>query len=118
MSLAVNVGSDDPKSLTDYYRKLFGEPVMEGAGYASWEFDGDLITVGPHDEVTGKNPQPGRMFWSILTPDAKADFERYKAAGAIVVRDLYRDKDAPQFLIATFADPDNNYFQIVTHEKQ
>ena len=106
------------KNLTDYYRKLFGEPAMEGGCYASWDFGGNLVTVGPHDEVTGKNAQPGRMFWSILTADATADFERYKAAGAIVVRDLYRDKDAPQFLIATFADPDNNYFQIVTHEKQ
>ena len=91
---------------------------MEGAGYASWDFGGDLVTVGPHVDVTGKSVQPGRMFWSILVPDAKSDFERYKAAGAIVVRELYRDQDAPQFLIATFADPDNNYFQMVTDEKQ
>jgi predicted enzyme related to lactoylglutathione lyase len=118
MSLGINIGSDDPKTLTDYYKKLFGPPAMESAGYASWFFGEDLVTVGPHDEVSGKNTQPGRMFWSILTQDAKSDFEKYKAAGAIVVRDLYRDQDAPQFLIATFADPDNNYFQIVTNEKQ
>jgi predicted enzyme related to lactoylglutathione lyase len=114
MSLALNIGSEDPKRLTDYYKKLFGEPAMEGGGYASWDMDGNLITVGPHDGVKGKNAHPGRVMWSILTPDAKSEYERLKAAGATVVRELYQDKDAPQFWIATFSDPDDNYFQIVT----
>jgi predicted enzyme related to lactoylglutathione lyase len=114
MSLALNIGSEDPKRLADYYKKLFGKPAMEGGGYASWDIDGSLITVGPHDEVKGKNAHPGRLLWSILTPDAKTEFARLKAAGATVVRELYQDKDAPQFWIATFSDPDDNYFQIVT----
>ena len=116
MSLALNIGSDDPDRLIEYYKNLFGKPFMEQGGYASWEIGGGLITIGPHDEVSGKNTQPGRLLLSIMSPDAKADFERYKAAGAVVVRELYQDKDAPQFWIATFADPDNNYFQIVTRE--
>ena len=115
MSIAINIGSEEPKALTEYYRALFGTPSMEGGGYASWDMEGSLITVGPHTEVKGKNDQPGRVMWSLLTQDAKADYERYKAAGAIVVRELYQDADAPQFTIATFADPDENYFQIVTH---
>ena len=114
MGIALNIGSEDPKQLADYYKKLFGAPMMEGGGYTTWDIDGSLITIGPHDQVTGKNAHPGRVMWSIMSPDAKADFERYKKAGATVVRDLYQDADAPQFWIATFSDPDDNYFQIVT----
>jgi predicted enzyme related to lactoylglutathione lyase len=117
MGLALNIGSEDPKRLADYYTKLLGAPAMEGGGYSSWEIDGSLITVGPHDEVNGKNAHPGRLVWSILTSDAKGDFARYRAAGATVVRELYEDADAPQFSIATFADPDDNYFQLVEHRK-
>jgi predicted enzyme related to lactoylglutathione lyase len=114
MSIGINIGSGDPKRLVDYYTKLFGAPLFEGAGYASWQVADGLVTVGPHDEVEGRNTQPGRVMWNILTLDAKSDFERYKAAGAIVVRDLYQDADAPEFWIATFSDPDDNYFQIVS----
>lgn len=30
------VGSDDPKRLTDYYRKLLGEPAYDDGGYTTW----------------------------------------------------------------------------------
>lgn len=113
MSVALNIGSEEPQVLIEYYRRLFGTPSMEGGGYASWMLDNNIITVGPHTEVRGKNDQPGRVMWSILVQDPNAEYERYKAAGARVVRELYQDKDAPQFWIATFADPDDNYFQIV-----
>ena len=117
MAMAVNIGSDQPERLSDYYKKLFNEPLIEQGGYTSWLIDGNMITVGPHDEVTGKNPQPGRVVWSLLSSDVEADYERYVAAGASVVRELYQDADAPQFWIATFADPDDNYFQIVQQKQ-
>jgi len=113
MSIALNIGSEDPVRLVIYYKKLLGEPIMESGGYASWLVGGSMITVGPHDEVRDKNPQPGRLMWSMMSSDIEADVARYKAAGATVIRDLYQDKDAPQFWIATFSDPDDNYFQLV-----
>src|SRR4029453_6888917 len=102
MSIALNIGSENPKPLAEYYTRLFGAPAMEGGGYTSWQIADTLITVGPHDDVRGKNTHPGRLIWSVLTPDVEGDFERYRAAGATVVRELYQDKDAPQFWIATF----------------
>jgi len=111
------IGSEDPKRLTDYYTKLFGKPAMEDGGYTGWAIGSGFVAVGPHSEVHGRNTQPGRIIWNIETPDVKGEFERMKAAGAIVVRDPYSFDDVPQaagMLIATLADPDDNYFQLMS----
>jgi hypothetical protein len=42
------------------------------------------------------------------------DFERFKAAGAIVVAEPYGFGDGEPASIATFADPDDNYFQLTS----
>jgi predicted enzyme related to lactoylglutathione lyase len=45
----------------------------------------------------------------------RGDFERFKASGATVIAEPYGSEDDPdQGLIATFADPDNNYFQLMS----
>ena len=108
----VLIGSEDPKRLTQYYTKLFGKPAMEDGSYAGWQIGNGWITVGPHDQVKGRNAQPGRLIWNIESSDVKADFERLKAAGAKVIREPYSMAEAPEGLIATFADPDDNYFQL------
>lgn len=115
---SILIGSEDPQGLADYYTKIFGKPSYEGNGYSSWELGSGWVTVGPHDEVKGKNPGPGRMIWNIETADVKGEFERFKAAGATVVREPYQpdmpDAEAPEMLIATFSDPDDNYFQLMS----
>ena len=109
------IGSEDPKRLVDYYTKLFGEPGWNEGGYTGWMIGSGAITVGPHDQVKGKNPQPGRMIWNIESSDVKGDFERLAAAGATVVRELYRLDEMPEEAwIATFSDPDDNYFQLMS----
>ena len=108
------IGSEDPKALADYYTKLFGAPVWEDGGYVGWPIGTGAITVGPHDQVHGRNAQPGRIIWNIETTDVKGDFERLKAAGAIVVREPYSFEGSPNAWIATLADPDDNYFQLTS----
>jgi predicted enzyme related to lactoylglutathione lyase len=108
------IGSEDPKRLTDYYRKLFGEPQYEDGGYSTWMLGSGGISIGAHSEVTGKNMHPGRIIWNIETPDVKGEFDRLKAAGATVIREPYNFEDFPDSWIATFADPDDNYFQLMS----
>jgi predicted enzyme related to lactoylglutathione lyase len=108
------IGSEDPARLADYYTKLFGEPTWNEGGYTSWVLGSGAVSVGPHSEVSGRNPQPGRLIWNIESDDVQGDFERFKAAGATVVREPYGFEEAPGSLIATFADPDDNYFQLTT----
>jgi predicted enzyme related to lactoylglutathione lyase len=73
------------------------------------------VTVGPHDQVKGTNTEPGRIIWNIETADVKGEFERLKDAGATVVREPYTPDGAPgEAWIATFSDPDDNYFQLMS----
>ena len=111
---SILIGSEDPRRLTEYYGKLFGKPGMEDGGYTGWQIGTGWITVGPHDQVRGKNAQPGRIIWNIESADVKGDFERFRAAGARVVREPYNLGPAPGGWIATLADPDDNYFQLVS----
>ncbi|HEX6507326.1 MAG TPA: VOC family protein, partial [Chloroflexota bacterium] len=58
---------------------------------------------------------PGRLIWNIETPDVRGEFQRLKAAGAIVVREPYEFEGSPPgSAIATLADPDGNYFQLMS----
>jgi predicted enzyme related to lactoylglutathione lyase len=111
---SILVGSDDAPGLVAYYTKLFGEPGFKDGDYAGWQLGQGFLTIGPHSEVYGKNAQPGRLIWNLETTTVQADFDRLKAAGAIVVRDPYEFEDFPGSAIATLADPDGNYFQLTT----
>jgi predicted enzyme related to lactoylglutathione lyase len=114
---SILIGSEDPQKLVDYYTKLFGKPAMADGGYTGWQIGSGFLTVGPHDEVKGKNPQPGRCLWNIETADVKGEFEKMKAAGAIVVREPYSFDEIPEAAnawVATLADPDDNYFQLMS----
>jgi predicted enzyme related to lactoylglutathione lyase len=113
---SILIGSDDPGRLVDYYRRVLGEPGFSDGGYTGWQIGSGYLTVGPHSEVHGKNAHPGRIIWNIESDDVQGDFERMKAAGAIVVAGPYdfEGEGAGTPTIATFADPDDNYFQLMS----
>ena len=114
---SILIGSEDPERLVEYYTRLFGEPTCLDGGYTGWQLGSGFVTIGPHDQVKGKNAHPGRIIWNIESNDVKGDFERFKAAGrdrhrrAVRLRWHRGRRDAS---IATFADPDDNYFQLMS----
>jgi predicted enzyme related to lactoylglutathione lyase len=108
------IGSEDAERLVAFYRKQFGEPAYADGGYTGWKLGEGSINVGPHTEVKGPNTSPGRLIWNIETEDVKGDAEKFKAAGATVVAEPYNFPDYPDYWIATFADPDGNYFQLTS----
>jgi predicted enzyme related to lactoylglutathione lyase len=111
---SILIGSADPARLAAYYTRLLGEPTFSDGGYTGWVIGSGAVTVGPHSEVQGSNREPGRLIWNIESQDVKADFDRLKAAGATVVAEPYTFEGAPMSWIATLADPDGNYFQLMT----
>lgn len=112
---SVLIGSGDSEALIAYYTKLFGEPDYVEGGYAGWQLGAGNLSIGPHSEVHGKNPHPGRILLNIESDDVQGDFDRLKAAGAIVIREPYSMEGWPaDTKIATLADPDDNYFQLQT----
>lgn len=111
---SILIGSEDPKRLTEYYSRLFGSPTFEEGGYSGWQIGSGFLTIGPHSEVTGTNPQPGRLIWNIETADVPTEFDRLVGAGATVIREPYTMGEEMPGHIATLADPDGNYFQLMS----
>ena len=111
---SILIGSEDPQHLVEYYTKVLGRPGFSDGGYTGWQLGSGFVTVGPHTEVKGRNAAPGRLIWNIESRDVSGDFERMKAAGAIVITEPYSFEGAPGSTIATFADPDDNYFQLMS----
>ena len=111
---SILIGSEDPKRLAEYYTKVFGKPSMEVDDFCGWQIGSGWVTVGPHDEVKGKNAHPGRLIWNIETPDVKSEFGRMRDAGASVIQEPYEPEGGSGMLIATFSDPDGNFFQLLS----
>ena len=109
------IGSENPARLVEYYTKLFGAPTMADGGYTGRLIGSGFVSIGAHDQVKGPNASPGRIIWNLESPDVRGDFDRFKAAGAIVIREPYGFEGMPQDIqVATLADPDDNYFQLVS----
>jgi predicted enzyme related to lactoylglutathione lyase len=111
---SILIGSEDPARLVEYYTRLLGAPAMADGTYTGWMIGRGFVGVGPHSEVAGASVHPGRIIWNIESQDVQADFDRLKAAGAIVVAEPYSFGDDGPMSIATFADPDGNYFQLMS----
>jgi len=108
------IGSENPGRLAEFYTKVLGKAGYEDGGYVGWQIGNGFVTIGPHDQVHGPNAEPGRIIWNIESEDVAGDFESFKAAGATVVAEPYHPGDVAEAWIATFADPDGNYFQLMS----
>lgn len=109
---SVMVGTMKPKVLAKFYEKVFGKPAdwAEEKWYG-WQVGSCFLTIGEHSEVKGKAKEPQRAILNFETKEVKKEFERIKKIGAKVIKEPYEMHGA---WIATFADPDGNYFQLMT----
>lgn len=109
---SILIGSEHPKALAEFYEKVLEKkPDMEEGGYFGWMAGSTFLTIGEHSEAKGKSKQPARMMFNFETKQVKEEFERIKDLGAEVIKEPY---DMGGAWIATFADPDGNYFQLIT----
>ena len=113
---SILIFSEDPKTLAEFYAKVFDKkPEMEDQGYTGWLVGSGFISVGPHDKVKGKAKQPERIMFNLETKEVKEEFERIKGLGATVIKEPYgMEEGKDSGWIATFADPDGNFFQLMT----
>ncbi len=101
-----------PKVMAAFYEKVFDKkPDMSEGGWSGWSVGSAFFSVGEHSEMKGQAKDPGRVMFNLETKEVKEEFERIKASGATVIKELYEMGGG---WIATFADPDGNYFQIMT----
>lgn len=111
---SILLSSDKPEKLNDFYKKVFQkEPDMDDGGYFGYLVGKGFVSIGPHDKVSGKSPNPERILLNFETDQVKEEFERIKEIGAEVIAQPYQMDGDPGW-IATLADPDGNYFQLMT----
>lgn len=106
-------GTTQPKVLADFYEKVLEKkPDMEQDGWFGFQAGSCFMTIGEHSEATGKAKEPFRLMFNMETTEVQKEFDRIKEIeGVEVIKEPY---DAGQgMLIATFADPDGNYFQLM-----
>jgi predicted enzyme related to lactoylglutathione lyase len=111
---SVMIGTKQPKVLATFYEKVLGKPaemVDEKNGFFGWQAGAAYLSVLDHSEMVGRTKDPGRIMFNFETPQVKEEYERIKALGAVVIQEPYEMEGG---WIATLADPDGNYFQLVT----
>jgi predicted enzyme related to lactoylglutathione lyase len=109
---SVMVGSANPEPLAKFYEKVFKrKPDWAEGEWYGWQAGSSYLHIGPHSEVKGKAKEPQRIILDFQTRTVKAEFERIKGLGAQVITEPY-EMDGSK--IATLADPDGNYFQLMS----
>jgi predicted enzyme related to lactoylglutathione lyase len=112
---SVMIFSEDPRSLADFYTKVLEkQPDMAEGGYYGFSVGDTFLNIGPHDKVSGKSSYPERIMINFETDEVESEFERVKSLGAAVIAKPYQMDDDEKVWVATFADPDGNYFQLMT----
>lgn len=117
----VMIGTDKPQELAEFYEKVFDrKPDMNDGGFYGWNAGNTFFSIGEHSEVHGKSKEPQRIILNFETKDVKGEFERIRSLGAEVIKEPYgltkdgeETDDEDAMFIATFADPDGNYFQLM-----
>jgi predicted enzyme related to lactoylglutathione lyase len=111
---SIMIGTKQPKVLAAFYEKVLGKPaemVDEKFGFYGWQAGTSYFSVLDHSEMGGRAKDPGRVLLNFETPQVKEEFERIKALGGTVIKEPYEMEGG---WIATLADPDGNYFQLVS----
>ncbi len=111
---SVMIGTKQLEALATFYEKVIGKPadmVDSENGFFGWQVGSAFLSVLEHSEMGGNAKDPGRVMFNFETAQVKEEFERIKAVGGVVIKAPYEMQGA---WIATLADPDGNYFQLVS----
>lgn len=113
---SIMLGSHQPKDLAEFYEKVFEkDPDWTDGNWSGFEVGNMHLVIGEHSEVKGKSKEPQRIILNLDTDKVKEEFERIKKIdGVEVIKEPYNPEEEQDMFIATFADPDGNYFQLMT----
>jgi predicted enzyme related to lactoylglutathione lyase len=111
---SVMIGTKQPTVLAGFYEKVLGRPaemIDQENGFWGWQVGSAFLSILEHSEMGGETKDPGRIMFNFETSQVKEEFERLKTSGATIIKEPYEMGGG---WIATLADPDGNYFQLVT----
>jgi predicted enzyme related to lactoylglutathione lyase len=111
---SIMIGTKQPQALAAFYEKVLGKPAEMAEpemGFYGWQVGSTFFSVMDHSEMGGSTKDPGRVMFNFETPNVKEEFARIKELGGVVIREPYEMGGG---WIATLADLDGNYFQLMT----
>ena len=111
---SVMIGTQQPQELAAFYEQVIGKPadMVDGEqGFHGWQVGSAFLGILRHSEMGGAAKDPGRIMLNFETAQVNEEFGRIKALGAVVIAEPYAIGEG---WIATLADPDGNYFQLMT----
>jgi predicted enzyme related to lactoylglutathione lyase len=108
---SITIGSAQPTVLAEFYKKVLGKPDWEEGTWYGWQVGNAYLHIGEHSQVKGKAKDPQRVIFNLETKQVKRVFKKLKDLGAEVIKEPYQ---MDGMWIATFADPDGNYFQLMS----
>ena len=114
--VSIHICTDRPQELGDFYRKVLGlEPAWASDEVIGFMIDNFRLEIMGHSEVSGQNNQPQRLFFDLMVADVRVEFARLVKLGATTIQEPYDYADDEiSFTLATLADIDGNYFQLVS----
>ncbi len=112
----VLLSTSNSTKLADFYKDVVGIKCtnvweMGEKGETVYEFASVQLYINPHSKVKGKSKDPSRYMLNFEVDDIEKEVKRLKKAKVKMVQDIYHIEGYG--LIATFADVDGNYFQLV-----
>ena len=112
------LSSANPTRLAKFYEsigvKISQEWEMGDNGESAYEMklpSGSGFYINPHSKVNGRTKEPYRLMLNFEVDDIKSAVKKLKSQDVRTVADVYHMQEYGW--IATFADPDGNYFQLV-----
>ncbi len=116
---SILLSSQNPKKLAMFYKDTVGLPMTleaemgeENEDFFGFEMKkGTSLYILPHSEVKGKSKQPERFLVNFEVDAIEKEVARLKKAKVRLVKDTYHVEGYGK--IATFEDPDGNFFQFV-----
>ncbi len=114
---SVMIGSEDPKAMAEFYEKVLEKkPDMDEGDWYGFSAGNCYLTIGLHDKVKGNNKNPEQILLNFETSEVEKEFERIRGLGALVIAKPYTIGEGENMFgpIATFADPEGNYFQLMS----
>jgi len=111
---SVMIGTKQPQAMVAFYEMVLEKPadmVDQENGFWGWQVGSMFLGILEHSEMGGNTKDPGRVMINFETSQVKDEFERIKTAGGAVIKAPYEMGNG---YLATLADPDGNFFQLVT----
>jgi predicted enzyme related to lactoylglutathione lyase len=110
-SFNINLTSDDPRRLIEFYRDVVQLPLNEQMGEGAFDVGGAALLIDGHSEVSGRAKEPARVLINFFVDDLAAEQQRLEQRGVQFIRTAGREYWGG--VISTFLDPDGNYLQLI-----